>query len=150
MQNKVQLEAKEEYTLLSLKKYCQTNNAQLYAWDKQFYTSLAPLPTQLKLSLGESLEFVAWIYKKVFGLIIEPLPSKIGELWDTQVRKLGVYENNELIGVIYCDLMSRDGKFDGAAHFTVPLHHSFINLAFIQSCIQNSIFIYHLYCLDQV
>lgn len=45
---------------------------------------------------------------------------RLGEGWDPAVRKLAVVDESEgVVGWIYMDLFSREGKPGGAAHFTV-------------------------------
>jgi intermediate peptidase len=56
----------------------------------------------------------------LYGISFRPANLSPGEVWHKDVRKLEVVDENEgVIGVIYCDLFSRNGKPPSAAHYTV-------------------------------
>jgi intermediate peptidase len=100
------------------------------AWDRDFYSekylqSLSPStaatqPISPYFSTGNCLLGLSKLFTKLYGISFRPANLSPGEVWHKDVRKLEVVDENEgVIGVIYCDLFSRNGKPPSAAHYTV-------------------------------
>lgn len=77
------------------------------------------------LSIGTVFSGLNRILNSLYGITLSPAPVDNGEVWHEDVVKLNVvHEHEGKIGVIYCDLFSREHegdlrKFESAAHFTV-------------------------------
>jgi intermediate peptidase len=100
----------------------------LYAWDRDFYAEKLALslnasslpPISPYFSTGTVLLGLSRLFTRLYGISFRPAPISAGEVWHPSVRRLDVVDESEgLIGVIYCDLFSRDGKPPTAAHYTV-------------------------------
>lgn len=96
------------------------------AWDRDFYSdqslsSTSPLPDISPFfSLGTCFLGLSRLFTSLYGIRFEVAPIEEGEVWDRQVRKLRVVDEEEgVIGIMYCDLFAREGKGSGAAHYTV-------------------------------
>lgn len=59
------------------------------------------------------------LIQTLFGLRFEPGNILPGEVWDPEVHRLDVFDGDEKVGVVYCDLLSRPGKQPNPAHFTI-------------------------------
>ncbi|TXT07151.1 hypothetical protein VHUM_03321 [Vanrija humicola] len=107
----------------------KTKLQPLYAWDRDIYTeryisSLAPAslePLAPFFSTGTVMRGLSRLFSRLYGISFRPAPVAPGEVWHPSVRRLDVVDESEgVIGVIYCDLFSREGKpASGAAHYTV-------------------------------
>lgn len=107
----------------------QGNLPKLYAWDRDFYSerhmmSLSPTASLPRItpyfSTGTVLLGLSRLFSRLYGISFRPAPIAPGEVWHSSVRRLDVVDEVEgQIGVIYCDLFSRDGKPPSAAHYTV-------------------------------
>lgn len=103
----------------------------LQPWDRDYYLqmhadhlaastgsldSLSPY-----FSVGNVLNGLSTLFTKLYGVSFVPAPAAPGEVWHNSVRKLEVVDEAEggVVGYIYCDLFSRDGKAGNAAHYTV-------------------------------
>lgn len=100
----------------------------LNAWDRdhfseQYVSALAPAslaPLAPYFSAGTVLRGLSRLFTKLYGISFRPANVAPGEVWHPSVRRLDVIDEQEgLIGVIYCDLFSRQGKPPNAAHYTV-------------------------------
>ncbi|WWC69506.1 uncharacterized protein I206_103448 [Kwoniella pini CBS 10737] len=101
----------------------------LYAWDRDYYaekylSTLAPTSSLPNItpyfSTGTSLMGLSKIFQKLYGISFKPSQVSQGEVWHSSVKRLDVVDENEgTIGIIYCDLFSRNGKSPSAAHYTV-------------------------------
>ncbi|KZO96541.1 mitochondrial intermediate peptidase [Calocera viscosa TUFC12733] len=97
----------------------------LQPWDRDFYSPLVPTPHSLIslssfFSLGTVLQGLTRLFTKLYGISLRPASMAQGESWHEDVRKLEVVDETEgLIGYIYLDPWSREGKSPGAAHYTV-------------------------------
>lgn len=100
----------------------------LYAWDRdhfseQYVSALAPAslePLAPYFSAGTVLRGLSRLFSRLYGISFRPATVAPGEVWHPSVRRLNVIDEQEgLIGVIYCDLFSRQGKPPNAAHYTV-------------------------------
>lgn len=101
---------------------------QLQPWDRDFYLNrhaASSKPTNLPslspyFSIGTILNGLSTLFTNLYGVSFVPSPAAPGETWDPSVRKLEVVDEQEgVIGYVYCDLFSREGKAGNAAHYTV-------------------------------
>lgn len=103
--------------------------APLYAWDRDYYSerhlmSISPShslpPIAPYFSTGSALLGLSRLFSRLYGITFRPAPIAPGEGYHPSLRRLDVVDEDEgLIGVIYCDLFSREGKPPSAAHYTV-------------------------------
>ena len=71
-------------------------------------------------SLHNTLDGLGNLFRCLFGVTMETIPTKQGEIWDDDVIKLAfVHESDGLLGYTYCDLFSRPGKTVSDCHFTI-------------------------------
>jgi intermediate peptidase len=100
----------------------------LNAWDRDFWSerhlltlangSLPPIAPYF--STGTVMLGMSKLFSRLYGITLRPAPLAPGEAWHSSVRRLDVIDEREgTIGVIYCDLFSRNGKPPNAAHYTV-------------------------------
>jgi intermediate peptidase len=107
----------------------QTSPQNLEAWDRDFYmvksmqANNVPSPSSIApyFSVGSCIAGLSALFSRIYGIRFEVEECQPGEIWlPDQVRKISVYDESEgKIGEIYCDLFVREGKPQGAAHFTV-------------------------------
>jgi intermediate peptidase len=107
----------------------QTKLPTLYAWDRDYYadkhmlsvspsTSLSSISSYF--STGSVMLGLSRLFSRLYGISFRPAPIAPGEGYHASIRRLDVMDEDEgLIGVIYCDLFSREGKPPSAAHYTV-------------------------------
>ena len=98
-------------------------------WDRDFYAEaylqlhqpahLTPLSPYL--SLGSVFTGLSRLFYLLYGIHFRAAEAQPGEVWHPDVLKLEVVDETEggVIGTIYCDLYSREGKPPSAAHYTV-------------------------------
>lgn len=100
-------------------------------WDRDYLiqrasqTRFPSAPPQSSISpffsVGTCIAGLSALFQRLYGVhfVLESLAP--GEMWcPNEVRKLCVYDEREgKIGIIYIDLFAREGKPNGAAHFTV-------------------------------
>lgn len=101
----------------------------LHAWDRDYYSerylkSIAPTTSLPAISpyfsTGTVMLGLSRLFSTLYGISFRPAPVTPGEVYHPTVRRLDVIDEQEgLIGVIYCDFFSRDGKPPSAAHYTV-------------------------------
>ncbi|KAF1811295.1 zincin [Eremomyces bilateralis CBS 781.70] len=123
----------ELQSLLELKK-SDAHGSTLFpetinAWDRDYYTnrlfslrSRIPTPDTLTayFSLGSVMQGLSRIFSRLYGVRLVPREAAPGETWDPSVRRLDVMDENDgHIGVMYCDLFTREGKSPHPAHFTL-------------------------------
>ncbi|BGP11318.1 Mitochondrial intermediate peptidase [Rhodotorula toruloides] len=99
------------------------------AWDRDFYTDLSAAANGTAnalpdispfFSVGAVFAGLSRFFTALYGIRFEVEDVREGEVWAKGVRKLRVIDEDEgMIGTIYCDLFSRQGKAPGAAHYTV-------------------------------
>ncbi|CAG8504801.1 9810_t:CDS:2 [Paraglomus brasilianum] len=98
------------------------------AWDRDFYidavvsfsSSQRSTPISPYFSVGSVIQGLSRLFSHLFGISFQPAEILPGEVWHEDVRKLDVIDEKEgKIGIIYCDLFSRQGKISNAAHYTV-------------------------------
>ena len=85
--------------------------------------SLAPAFAKLSpyFSIGTVIQGLSRLFTSIFGVSFRfEEPSADELLWHPSVRKLVVHDEQQgQLGHIYCDLLAREGKPQGAAHYTV-------------------------------
>ena len=60
------------------------------------------------------------LFRALFGITLEAQEPAEGELWSSDVQKLGVvHETEGLLGYIYCDFFNRAEKLQQDSHFTI-------------------------------
>lgn len=105
-------------------------STDIEGWDRDFYYSRAinhffpstPHTSQLSayFSVGNCISGLSALFSRIYGIRFESEAVEPGEIWAPEVQKLAVIDEVEgKIGEIYCDLLAREGKPTGAAHFTV-------------------------------
>lgn len=100
----------------------------LKPWDRDYFGTLYTANQRSSnheaissyFSLGSVMQGLSNLFKKIYGIQLVPENSKPGETWSREVRRLNVVSDTEgLMGVVYCDLIYRQGKTPAPAHFTV-------------------------------
>lgn len=101
----------------------------LHAWDRDYYSERHLMSTTPSSSLppispyfstGSAMLGLSRLFSRLYGISFRVAEMEPGEGFHPSVRRLDVVDEEEgLIGVIYCDLFSREGKPAGAAHYTV-------------------------------
>ncbi|CEH14853.1 mitochondrial intermediate peptidase [Ceraceosorus bombacis] len=116
--------------LLQLKQQQQdASSGDIAAWDRDYYSqqylrsiSLQSSTTPISpfYSVGTLFSGLSKLLQKLYGLRFRVVQTDDGEVWEEGVKRIEVMnESEELVGVIYADLFSRQGKAGGAAHYTV-------------------------------
>ncbi|EDO43059.1 predicted protein, partial [Nematostella vectensis] len=127
---KLKKPAEKELRILESIKKMESGKKQIkiMPWDFQYYTGLAKTQAlklnSLSLSayfpLGSCMEGLNFIFQNIYGITLEPEDASPGELWSTDVQKLGiVHEQEGLLGYIYCDFFARPEKLQQDSHFTI-------------------------------
>ena len=78
-------------------------------------------------SLDSCVAGLTHLFKCLFGIRLQPLPTKRGEVWHPDVYKFGFFDDNQegcddggqLLGYTYADLFNREGKLASDCHFTI-------------------------------
>ncbi|KAI9501973.1 hypothetical protein BX070DRAFT_35036 [Coemansia spiralis] len=104
----------------------QAGTAGINPWDRDFWVSKQQMDSGALpslnpyFSLGRVVLGLSHVFKSLYGVEFRAVTPQPGEIWHPEVRKLEVVdENGRLLGVIYCDVFSRNSKAHvGAAHFT--------------------------------
>ncbi|KAL8658621.1 MAG: hypothetical protein Q9226_000872 [Calogaya cf. arnoldii] len=130
--NELQTQQEMEEMLLTkkLEKGDADTLVQIEAWDRDYYQmrqadklrsrSRRPDFMSAYLSLGTVMQGLSRLFTKLYGVRFEPAPIYPGEVWDPEVRRLDVMDENEgRIAVLYCDLFARPGKSPNPSHFTL-------------------------------
>lgn len=97
------------------------------AWDRDYYIAQfasqrsSPIsPVNSFFSVGTVIQGLSRLFHHIYGMSFRAEDIRPGEVWDPSVRKLAVIDESEgVVGWIYMDLFTREGKPGGAAHFTV-------------------------------
>lgn len=119
--------------LLELKKSdAQQGNfpASLNAWDRDYYSHRAKVVQQFSnrsaehisdyFSIGTVMQGLSRLWHRLYGIRLVPREATPGEVWNDDVRRLDVVDDNEgHIAVVYCDLFERENKSPNPAHFTL-------------------------------
>jgi intermediate peptidase len=98
-----------------------TESNHLQVWDVSYLTgearnkwlNLNVSSITEYFSLGVCMEGLNMLYSKLFKVSLEVEDSAPGELWHSDVYKLAVRDlenGGSLMGYIYCDFFSREGK----------------------------------------
>lgn len=93
-------------------------------WDRDFCSMVIPAPRGPPLSpffsVGTCVQGISRTLQRVFGISLHFAQAADEWTWDAQVRRIEVRdESGKLLGLIYMDLFEREGKGQGAAHYTV-------------------------------
>jgi intermediate peptidase len=113
----------------------QVQDGTLEPWDIPFYTGIVKARNGLDISavsfyltVGNCLEGMQMMVKRLFGITMSEQEMGKDERWDTlsdansqaRVRKFVFQdETGRSLGTMYFDLHPREGKYQHAAHFTV-------------------------------
>ncbi|KAG8746716.1 Mitochondrial intermediate peptidase [Ceratobasidium sp. 414] len=100
---------------------------EIFAWDRDYYVnqhvvqrSLPTSPVHSFFSVGTVIQGLSRLFHHIYGMSLRADDIRPGEGWDPCVRKLAVVDESEgVVGWIYMDLFTREGKPGGAAHYTV-------------------------------
>lgn len=118
--------ARKALRTLSMRKQAHLNTEPfptIQAWDRDYYCPPEPPapPVSLPpLTLGTVFMGLSRLFRNLYGVTLRLADVAPGEVWDPDVRKLEVVdESSGVLGWIYADLFSRNGKPSGAAHYTV-------------------------------
>ena len=105
--------------MLNMKKRLNPLCQPLAVWDVPYYSHQAK-SNWFKLdiekvseyfSLGVAMEGLNNLFKNLYGVRLEVCETNTGELWSSDVFKLGVIDKDDkLLGYIYCDFFSRQGN----------------------------------------
>lgn len=95
----------------------------IYPWDEMHYDeqlfSKESHSLTEYLSLVNCMNGVANIANKLFGYTFEPVRTEPGEVWHSDVIKLDIKKDGEVIAHIYCDLFARPDKSPQECHYTI-------------------------------
>jgi mitochondrial intermediate peptidase len=106
-------------------------NAPFQVWDRSFYQTKYEREHQFKhrlysdplcpyLSVGTVIQGLSRLFTRLYGIKFVPKETRLGEVWHEDVRRLDVFDEKGLIGVMYCDIFSRLGKeLSPPAHYTI-------------------------------
>lgn len=108
----------------------EADNDLMKPWDKDYYVTLESIKNkklysdgiEKYFSLGNVMQGLSDLFSAIYRVKFVPVAPQNGETWNEEVRRLNVVDesnNDNLIGVIYCDLFERWGKTSNPAHFTV-------------------------------
>ncbi|KAJ7597526.1 mitochondrial intermediate peptidase [Mycena floridula] len=95
----------------------------IQAWDRDFYCPpeppLPPIPLP-PLTIGTAFMAMSRLFRHMYGVTLRAVSTPSDEVWSPDVHKLEVVDDDKgVVGWIYADLFSRNGKGFGAAHYTV-------------------------------
>ena len=97
---------------------CDVNICTSEARKKIFQSKSSEL--RKYFSLQTTLQGLARLFQRLFGVTMETVPAHPGEVWSDDVMKLAFTgEDGELLGYTYCDLFTREGKTMSDCHFTI-------------------------------
>lgn len=101
-------------------------NALVSPWDYAYhldkYRKSHKVPAghnKFSFDLVSVFDTIAKLAEELYGLCLEPADAAVEEVWAPDVRKINVKEAGEVVGTIYLDLMSRQGKQPHPAHYTI-------------------------------
>ena len=111
-----------------MQRYLPNKTQTLQPWDVPLCTSearkkLFPV-TNSELcqyfSLNNVFRGLKNLFQSLFGVTMDAIPTKTGEVWDKEIVKFAfVHEKEGLLGYTYCDLFARPGKTITDCHFTI-------------------------------
>lgn len=105
-----------------------STSEQLHPWDMSWLMAAAKArgPAADVAALAEYLTLdscvagVSALLQRLMGVTLSEETPAAGEAWAPGVRRLVAHSREEgVLGVVYLDLQRRQGKFPGAAHFTL-------------------------------
>lgn len=71
-------------------------------------------------SLESCINGLGGLFRSLFGVSLEVMPVKRGEVWHPSVYKFGFFDSGgHLLGLTYADLLYREGKLASDCHFTI-------------------------------
>ena len=104
------------------------NLKEIMPWDLHFYSGIAKYQSakinsssiSAYFPLGACMDGLDLLFGALFGITLEAQEPAEGELWSSDVQKLGVvHETEGLLGYIYCDFFNRAEKLQQDSHFTI-------------------------------
>ena len=104
------------------------NLKEIMPWDLHFYSGIAKYQSakinsssiSAYFPLGACMDGLDLLFRALFGITLEAQEPAEGELWSSDVQKLGVvHETEGLLGYIYCDFFNRAEKLQQDSHFTI-------------------------------
>ena len=106
----------------TIKKYAKSKgfNEELEPWDTSYYVqkrqeeifSINQEALRTYFPLRHVLKGVNQLLNKLYHLELEPY--SVMDIWHPDAECLAIKQNNEILGLIYCDWFSREGKRGGA------------------------------------
>ena len=118
----------DHFTMFNMKKRENPLAQSLQVWDIPYFTRIAKNSwiSDVNLdhlseyfSLGVCMEGLNMIFESMFGVTLVVENPESGEVWHPDVYKIGVMDDNGLLGHIYCDFFTRTGKSYQDCHFTI-------------------------------
>lgn len=71
-------------------------------------------------SLGTVVSGLSKLFNSIYGIKLVPQKLQYGEVWSDDVRRLdAISDKDGKVGIMYLDLLQRNGKTPHPAHFTV-------------------------------
>lgn len=101
---------------------CTVGDIDIYQWDYIYYTNKSKHHTNhinQYFTIDNILNGLCILCHRLFHCEFIRMELDGNEQWCTDMYKYGLYDNNQLIGIVYLDLYKRNHKFDGAASFTI-------------------------------
>lgn len=120
--------AEDSLNQLRLLKEQQEKTRDFYAWDRDYYAEhfmrvvsrkSTSLPINSFFSVGTVFAGLSRLFERLYGISLRAAEVSPGEVWAEDVCRMDVVEEGKLIGTIYADLYTRNGKPPSAAHYTV-------------------------------
>jgi oligopeptidase A len=106
----------------TIKKYAKSRgfNEELEPWDMSYYVqkrqeeifSINQEALRAYFPLRHVLKGVNELLNKLYHLKLEPYP--VTDIWHPDAECLALKQNNDILGIIYCDWFTREGKRGGA------------------------------------
>jgi len=99
------------------------DKSAVYPWDEMHYNDqlFSRETSELSeyLSLVNCMQGVATISNALFDYTFEPVHTKPGEVWHSDVIKLEIKKAGQPVAYIYCDLFGRQDKSPQECHYTI-------------------------------
>ncbi|KAL8674013.1 MAG: hypothetical protein Q9168_001598 [Polycauliona sp. 1 TL-2023] len=126
----IQQERQEMLLMKKMEKGDGETSIQIESWDGDYYREQIAIKQRSRsrrpdflsayFSLGTVMQGLSRLFTQLYGVRFKPVPISPGEVWDPNVRRLDVIDEQEgRIAVLYCDLFARPGKSPNPAHFTL-------------------------------
>jgi len=118
---------KDHESMMKMKQRSNPMCQPLSVWDIPYFSAVAranwfQLDTEKVaeyFSLGVAMEGLNDLFQNIYGVSLEVEETVEGELWAPEVFKLAVRDDTSLLGHIYCDFFTRNGKPYQDCHFTI-------------------------------